>query len=163
MSKRRKPKIERVNPPDGDRGVEKLPKKEHGVSVEGEKTSSEIRGVVPPVLVKSLANIATNAWKARSRTMDPNSGEVRDEMRRVCCDIERIQRCLNDLGIVVEDHTNMPFDYGLPWNVIATKPMPGIAKEIVTETLKPTVRWNQQIIQHAEVEIGTPTGQEVNV
>lgn len=107
-------------------------------------------------LKKHMAIIATSAWKARSRMIDTATGEIRNEMKRTSGDIERIERCLNNLGVVVEDHTRKPFDYGLPWHVVATKPIPGLPKEIVTETLKPTVRWNEQIIQHAEVEIGTP-------
>lgn len=118
--------------------------------------NSRVAEFTPEKFKKDMAALATNVWKARSRIVDPGSGEVREEMKRVYGDIERIQRCLDNLGIAVEDHTNKPFDYGLPWQVVATKPMAGLAREIVTETLKPTVRWNQQIIQHAEVEIGTP-------
>jgi hypothetical protein len=125
---------------------------------ESEKASGSY--LVPPEIVKSIVGIATNTWKARRRMMDPISGEVAEEMKRVSGDIERIQRCLEDLGVVVEDHTNRPFDYGLPWKVVATKPMIGIQKEIVTETLRPTVRWHDQIIQHAEVEIGTPANKQ---
>lgn len=111
---------------------------------------------VPVSVIKAIADIATHVWKAQARMVDQNSGEVRDEMKRVYGDIDRINRCLSDLGIVIEDHTRKPFDYGLPWKVVAAKPMPGITKEIVTETLRPTIRWHEKIIQHAEVEIGTP-------
>jgi hypothetical protein len=118
--------------------------------------------LVPPEIVKSVVGIATNTWKARRRMIDPLSGEVAEEMKRVCADLDRIQRCLEDLGVLIEDHTNRAFDYGLPWKVVATKPTPGIAKEIVTETLRPTIRWHNQIIQHAEVEIGTPVKEQEN-
>ena len=94
--------------------------------------------------------------------VDPVSGEVGEEMRRVHADVERIQRCLTELGVVIEDHTNQAFDYGLPWKVVATKPTAGIDKEIVTETLRPTIRWHDQIIQHAEVEIATPLTKQEN-
>ena len=109
-----------------------------------------------PKIIKAFAGIATAIWKARSRTVDPASGDVREGMKRVHGDIERIERFLTELGVVVEDHTGKPFDYGLPWKVGATKPMPGLGKEIVTETFQPTIKWNGQIIQNAEVEIGTP-------
>ena len=116
--------------------------------------------LVPPEIIKTIVGIATNTWKALRRMVDPNSGEVPGEMKRLHGDIERIQRCLEALGVVIEDHTNCAFDYGLPWKVVATKPMPGIEKEIVTETLRPTIRWNDHIIQHAEVEIATPLGNQ---
>lgn len=130
---------------------------------QAESHSDPIRYAVPTNLVKGIATIATSTWRARGRVIDPSSGEVRPEMKRICVDIERIQRCLDELGVVVEDHTNKPFDYGLPWKVVATKPIIGITKEVVTETLKPTVRWHEQIIQHAEVEIGTPTNEQTTI
>jgi len=40
--------------------------------------------------------------------------------------------------------------------VIATQPTAGLARERVTETLKPTIYWNGTIIQTGEVVIATP-------
>lgn len=130
--------------------------------VGGQGGAGEVRNAVPEKVLKGIADIATHVWKARSRMVDPASGEVRGEMKRVHGDIERIDRCLAELGVVVEDHTGKPFDYGLPWKVVATKPLPGLCKEIVTETLRPTIKWNEMIIQNAEVEIGTPAEQQRN-
>lgn len=155
MKLQRKPKPRRRKSVNGDYRIEGT--FEIGAEmVTKSADNSRIADAMPENFKKDLAIIATSAWKARCRIIDPASGEVREEMKRLSGDIERIQRCLGDLGITVEDHTNKPFDYGLPWQVVATKPMPGLARETVTETLKPTVRWNEQIIQHAEVEIGTP-------
>ena len=109
---------------------------------------------------RAVAGIATYAWKARTRMIDKASGEVRDEMRRVHGDVERICKSLGELEIVIKDHTGDSFDYGLPLKVIATKPVPDIPKEVVTETLKPTIYWRGHIIQHGEVEIGIPIEQE---
>ncbi len=156
MSRSRRAKTRRVNAPNSNHPFEANLQDYAADPTEHARDCGGVRYAVPPELVKGVAVIATTVWKARFRTIDPASGEVREDMRRISADVERIHRCLNDLGVVVEDHTNKPFDYGLPWQVVATKPTPGITKEIVTETLKPTVRWNEQIIQHAEVEIGTP-------
>jgi len=48
------------------------------------------------------------------------------------------------------------FDYGLPLKVVTTQPTPGITKESVIETIKPTIYWQKQIIQMGEVVIATP-------
>lgn len=159
MKRSRKLKLQRLRRLDDDHSIEATLKM--GTEIPAKSADNgKVADAIPEKFKKGLANIATSAWKARCRMIDPATGGACDEMRRVCGDIERIERCLNDLGIIVEDHTNKPFDYGLPWQVVATKPTPGITREIVTETLKPTVWWNEQIIQHAEVEIGTPTGHE---
>ena len=160
MKLRNKFKIVRVSAGDAEELDKMLrihaPQRQH----EGEKATN--RYVVPSQIVNAPVGVATNTWKARRRMVDPISGEVGEEMKRVHADIERIQRCLEDLGIVIEDHTNQAFDYGLPWKVVATKPTAGIEKEIVTETLRPTIRWHDQIIQHAEVEIATPLNKQEN-
>ncbi|MGZ4975053.1 MAG: hypothetical protein ACXWDN_20015, partial [Limisphaerales bacterium] len=49
---------------------------------------------VPSEIVNALVGVATNTWKARRRMVNPISGEVGEEMKRVHADIERIQRCL---------------------------------------------------------------------
>jgi len=126
---------------------------------EGEDIAGDAYYVVAPQLVKALVEIATHIWKAKTRMVDSLSGEVRDEMKRVYGDIERIYKCFDELGIVIKDHTGETFDYGLPLKVIATKPM-AVNQEVVTETLKPTIYWHDKIIQHGEVEIGTPNKPE---
>lgn len=126
---------------------------------EAEGIGGELHYVVAPQLVKALVEIATHVWKAKTRMVDGLSGEVRDEMKRVYGDIERIYKCFDELGIVIKDHTGETFDYGLPLKVIATKPMT-VNEEVVTETLKPTIYWQDKIIQHGEVEIGTPSKPE---
>lgn len=120
---------------------------------------SELHYVVPPQLVKAIVDIATCVWKARTRMVDAVSGEVREDMKRIYGDMERIYGCFDELGIVVKDHTGETFDYGLPLKVIGTTPMP-ISEEVVTETLKPTISWEDKILQHGEVEIGTPIKRE---
>ena len=56
--------------------IEKLSQMRLTVS-EPEGVSGELRYVVAPQLVKALVDIATHIWKARSRMVDPLSGEVR--------------------------------------------------------------------------------------
>jgi hypothetical protein len=124
-----------------------------------QEAASELHCVEASQLVKTIADIATAVWKARTRMVDTASGEVREEMKRIYGDTERIYKCLNELGIVVKDHTGDAFDYGLPLKVVTTKPMP-ISREIVTETFRPTIYWQDKIIQHGEVEVGTPIKSE---
>jgi hypothetical protein len=126
----------------------------------GEGNAVEVLHAVPANVVKGMADIATNAWKAKTKMIDGASGEVRDEMKRVYRHIESVLESLHTMGLEVKDHTGDAFDYGLPLKVVTTQPTQGITRESVIETIKPTIYWQQQIIQMGEVVIATPASTE---
>ena len=133
---------------------------------------------IAEVEFKTLAAIATCAWKAKTRLKDarpidsslknlPSHSEQvifqqvakkNDEiLTRVTSDIGRIWNALvDDLGLEIKDHTQEVFDYGLPLKIVTTRPTAGISKERVVETIKPTIRWRNRMIQVGEVIIETP-------
>ena len=121
------------------------------------------RHAVPVHVVKGMADIATNVWKAKVKMLDSASGEVRDEMKRVYRHIESVLDSLHEMGVEVKDHTGDAFDYGLPLKVVTTQPTQGITRESVLETIKPTIYWQQQIIQMGEVVIATPASTETKL
>jgi hypothetical protein len=114
-------------------------------------------GDTSPETTKGLADIATNAWRARNKlTIDTARGDARDEIKRVLRHVDAIFQNFQDMGLEVKDHTGSRFDYGLPLKVVATQPTEGMGTETIIETIKPTVYWNNQIIQMGEVVIATP-------
>ena len=125
-----------------------------GSVVQKNQTSADAE--MPPDYLKVLVSIATNAWRAKMKMLDSNTGEVREEMKRVDRHIETIYRNLAELGIVIRNHTGDVYDEGQPMKVIASKPMPGLAKKRVSETLLPSIFWNNRLIQNGEIEITTP-------
>lgn len=145
--------------PDGSRVIEKIMRIHQAMLAES-KGGGEVRHVVPANVVKGMADIATNVWKAKAKMLDSDSGEVRDEMKRVYRHIESVLESLREMGLEVKDHTGDAFDYGLPLKVVTTQPTQGITRENVIETIKPTIYWQQQIIQMGEVVIATPSSEE---
>jgi hypothetical protein len=111
---------------------------------------------IPAELVKCVANVATQAWKARLRMTDPTSGQVPEEMKRIYRHIESILDSLHEVGLKIGDHTGEAFDYGLPLKVVAAQAKPGATQERVIETIKPTIYWQDRLIQMGEVVIATP-------
>lgn len=111
---------------------------------------------VPATYVKALVSIATNTWRAKTKMVDVTTGDVREEMKRVDRHIEAIYRTLAEVGIVIRDHTNDAYDEGQPMKVIASKPSQGLDKKRVSETLLPSIFWNNRLIQNGEIEIATP-------
>jgi hypothetical protein len=114
------------------------------------------RYAMPPGVLRAIADIATQVWKAKVKMTQGTSGEVREEMKRVYRHIEGVLDSLQDIGLEVKGHTGDAFDYGLPLKVVATQPTPGITRESVLETIRPTIYWQKQIIQMGEVVIATP-------
>lgn len=137
-----------------------------GKAEEAGKASLETREPLPSdqskAMLKGMAAVATNAWKAKSKMMEETSGEVRDEMKRVYRHVEGILEALREMGVEIKDHTGDAFDYGLPLKVVTTQPTTGLTKEKIIETIKPTVYWQKHIIQMGEVVIATPAQSQEN-
>ena len=117
---------------------------------------------VPTDYLKALVSIATNAWRAKIKMVDTTTGEVREEMKRVDRHIEAIYRSLADVGVVIRDHTGEAYDEGQPMKVVASKPTPGLDKKRVSETLLPSIFWNNRLVQNGEIEIATPASQNTS-
>jgi hypothetical protein len=130
-------------------------------SIIANKTSIRREEIVPdadapPAYVKALTSIATNTWRAKAKVLDSATGEVREEMKRVDRHIEAIYRNLAEVGIVIRDHTGDVYDEGQPMKVVASKPTQGLGKKRVSETLLPSIFWNDRLVQNGEIEIATP-------
>jgi molecular chaperone GrpE (heat shock protein) len=106
--------------------------------------------------VTDILDVATNAWRARGKMLDPQSGQVREEMKRVIRHIDAILTRLTTMGFELKDHTGDGFDYGQALRVVGTEPREGLAREEVLETMKPTIYWNGRLLQTGEVVVGTP-------
>lgn len=139
--------------PEAEKAIEALANQ---VAATRADKGDEFRYAVPPNVIRAMADIATNVWKAKSKMLDSGSGEVREEMKRVYRHIEGALESFEEIDLEVKDHTGDAFDYGLPLKVITTQPTNGITKESVIETIKPTIYWQNQIIQMGEVVIATP-------
>ena len=105
-----------------------------------------------------LADLATNAWRLREKMREPGTDQPREEMRRVYRHVEAIWASLQQQGVEIRDPTGeiVPEGgvYGL--RVLASQPTPGITREKVLETIKPTIRFKNQVIQMGEVILAVP-------
>jgi hypothetical protein len=142
--------------PDKDKVIEKMMRVQEAMLSQLEKTGGTVRYAIPENVARGMADIATNAWKAKAKMVNGSSGEVREEMKRVFRHIEGILESFKEMGMEIKDHTGDAFDYGLPLKVVTSQPTQGITKESVIETIKPTIYWQKQIIQMGEVVIATP-------
>ncbi|WP_242904407.1 hypothetical protein [Actinomadura terrae] len=132
----------------GLRGAEERP----GVGMAGPE---ERPGVAPEEVAglggRSLADVATSVWRLHVRT-----ASLPDGMRSTTRQVEKAWDTLVQAGVEIKDHLNEPFDSGLSISVVAFQPTPGLERERVIETIRPSVYFGDQRIQMAEVIVGTP-------
>jgi len=108
----------------------------------------------------SLAGLATQVWRARNRIIDPETGEPREEMRRIHRHIEAAVETFTEMGLTLKDWVNQPYDPGLPLKVLTFQPTPGIERDTVLEAVRPTVIWKDRLLQLGEVIVGIPQSPE---
>jgi hypothetical protein len=106
--------------------------------------------------LRLLGHIGTGLWRLRQRLLEPGSTQPREEMRRANRDLEGLWDTLAEAGVEILDHTGAPFDAGMSLKVIAFQPTPGIVREKVLETVKPTIYYKKQWIQMGEVIVAMP-------
>lgn len=112
--------------------------------------------VMPPEVTATLVSVATNAWRARNKMVDAETGEPQDDMRRVYRHIEGIFNAFEELGLRTIDPTGKAYDSGMALKVISFEPTPGLSSEEITETIKPSITWQGRLLQTGEVIVGTP-------
>jgi len=108
----------------------------------------------------SLATLATQVWRARNRIIDPATGEPREEMRRIHRHVEGAFESFTEMGLVINDWINQPYDSGLPVKVLTFQPASEVQRDTVLEATRPTVIWKDRLIQMGEVIVGIPQSTE---
>jgi hypothetical protein len=103
-----------------------------------------------------FSEIAGAIWKMRQKLQDPRTGEMKEEMRSLSRYVDSIIDSLADAGIEIQDHTNAPFDSGQSLEVLAFQPTAGILREVVLETIRPSVYLKGRRIQMGQVIVATP-------
>ena len=104
----------------------------------------------------ALATIATNAWRAKKKMLDVETGEPKEEMRRVYRHVEAILDALTEIGVEILDPCGQAYDTGLPVRVVSSEEREGLRREEIVETLRPAVRRHGKILQQCEIVLGVP-------
>jgi hypothetical protein len=107
-------------------------------------------------LPQALSSLATHLWRAKGKLVDPATGEPREESRRVYRHVEAALETFSQLGVTMNDWLNQPYDPGLPVKVLTFQPTPELTRDTVVEATRPTVMWNDRLLQLAEVIVGIP-------
>ncbi|MFI6906061.1 hypothetical protein ACIBKY_32695 [Nonomuraea sp. NPDC050394] len=99
----------------------------------------------------SVAEVVTSLWR-----LDRRVRRLPGETRAVTRYLEMAWDSFTQAGIKVQEHVNDPFDPGLAIEVLSYQPAPGLDRDRVVETIRPSVYLNDHVIQRGEVIVGTP-------
>lgn len=119
-------------------------------------TGGEAQPAMEEVLGGPMADLVTHVWRAQSKMLDPESGEPREETRRIYRHIEGAMDTFRQMGLRINDWLNQPYDAGLPVKVISFQPTPDLVRDTVIEAVRPAVFWQDRLLQVGEVVVGIP-------
>lgn len=123
-------------------------------------TAAPMPPALPENLTQSLSALATHVWRAKGKLVDSETGEPKEETRRVYRHIEGALETFAQMNLTMNDWINQPYDPGLPVKVLTFQPTPGVMSDTVVEAVRPTVIWRDQLLQLGEVVVGIPPNPE---
>jgi len=103
-----------------------------------------------------FVDLANAAWALERKSFDPITNERKEEFRPIARHIDQLSECLEEFGVKIQNHTHEPFDSGQSLEVIAFQPTAGISRDVVIETIRPTVYLKGIRIQMGQVIVATP-------
>lgn len=106
--------------------------------------------------LRLLADLATGLWRLRPRLLEPGTTQPREGLKRAWRDVEALGDLLAGAGVRVIDHTGQDYDPGQVLEVAARVPVPGLRRDRVQETVRPTVYVGDRHVQVGQVLVETP-------
>lgn len=106
-----------------------------------------------------IKKIANNVWKLRNKMFDAD-GNPKDGFEKVYRPVDALWDALKEIDVTVKSHDGEMYDTGMPVNVIAWDKREGATREEIIETLKPTIRLGDQLLQWADVIAVAPVKAE---
>ncbi len=116
----------------------------------------QVKQKTPERQTLMLADVGTGLWRLRQKMQKPGTNQPLDEMRKAFRHLESVWDALAQSGVEIHDYSDRPFDQGLSLKVIAYQPTPGLARQRIIETIKPSIYLGTEMIQMGEVIVGTP-------
>jgi hypothetical protein len=120
--------------------------------------SAEVSGVqeFQQKAATAFCDIAIHAWRMQRRTTDRVTKEVKEEYKTLHRSVAGILEALTDVGFTLRDREGEFYDYGLPERVVAAEKREGISREMVIETIRPSILFGEQMVKPGEVVIAVP-------
>ncbi|MFJ9031533.1 hypothetical protein ACIRQP_24035 [Streptomyces sp. NPDC102274] len=110
----------------------------------------------------ALLGAAIGIWRAL-RKLDKGGGTgtlSAADLRQVRRQVQTSRQALADDGLEIQEHDGMAFDSGLSLEVLVFQDEPGLTREVVLETVRPSVYLHGERIQMGQVIVGRPAPEQ---
>jgi hypothetical protein len=104
----------------------------------------------------TFCEIAIHAWRMQRRMTDRTTKEVKEEHKAMHRSVAGILEALTNMGFTLRDREGEFYDYGLPEKVVAAEKRAGISREMVVETIRPSIMYGDQLVKPGEIVIAVP-------
>ena len=104
-------------------------------------------------MLQLLADVCVGMWRTHSKMVDSTSGEA---TRRALRPLESTMDILRQAGFEIKDHTDKPYVVGMQEKVVAWETKEGLKSEMIIETIRPTIIYQEMVIKQGEIIVGVP-------
>ncbi|AHH99613.1 hypothetical protein BC739_000028 [Kutzneria viridogrisea] len=104
----------------------------------------------------ALADLATNLWRTVRKIAPEGQEDLPRAQRQAARHLRAMSEVLAESGVSVQDHDGLAYDPGLTLDVLAYEERPGVTREVVVETIRPSVYRSGRTIQIGQVIVAQP-------
>ena len=109
---------------------------------------------------KLNVQLATNLWRNNNKLQGVDESDK--TLRSIRRHTESALDTLTGGKVEIKDHTDEKYVSGMALTVLTFQNDPHIKTETITETIKPSVYYNDNLIQNGEVVVSVPSTQNTN-
>lgn len=107
-------------------------------------------------LIELVADIATGIWRMKNKFSTVTMDDMPDEIKKAYRHVESTLDAISNAKVEVRDQTNEKYVAGMALKVIAFQPSSSVHIEMISETIRPSIFYNDKLIQMGEVIVKTP-------
>ena len=111
-----------------------------------------------PDIQKLIVQLATNLWRINNKLQGADESDK--TLRSIRRHTEAALDTLAGGKVEIKDHTSQKYIPGMALDVLAFQPDPSVQDEIISETIKPSIYYQDQLIQRGEVVVFMPKKQD---
>jgi hypothetical protein len=116
-------------------------------------------------LLRIVALAGVGLWRIRQKLVRPGSDEPIDGAQKALRHVQALWDGLAQAGVKILDHTGevLPGGGAYSISIVGFQPTAGVTREVVLETIKPTVYYRDRMVQMGEVIVAKPENPESGV